>query len=92
MLSSLVGRRREGGGHIWLLCIENVCVLTPQCFPYIYIHLTPVVGARPVSASGPYSLLSVCSDGQMEKLLVLIYDSLTTQFKEGENIISADPV
>lgn len=56
------------------------------------MHLTPVVGARPVAASGPYSLLSVCSDGQMEKLSVLIYDSLTTQFKEGENIISADPV
>lgn len=68
----LTGREEKRGGgkkeHIWFLCVENVCVLTPQCFPYIYIHLIPVVGARPVAASGPYSLLSVCSDGQMEKL------------------------
>lgn len=71
MDAELTGREEKRGGkkraHM-VLCVENVCVLTPQCFPYIYIHLTPVVGARPVAASGPYSLLSVCSDGQMEKL------------------------
>lgn len=47
-----VTERARAGWKAHMVTVWNVCALTPQCFPYIYIYLTLAVGVRPAQVPG----------------------------------------